>query len=412
MAHVASDGRPPRLALLGTLLLVSAVAPMGIDLSLPGFTAMVEDFGVAPSALQTSLTAFLIGLAAGQMIIGPISDRLGRRAPLLISIVLFLVASVGCALAPTIEWFVASRLIQGVAGSGGIVLSKVIVADSTEGRTTVRTLGLLTTLGGGAVVVAPVLGAGLVMAWGWRSTFWMMAVLAALMLLSAATTVPETMQRSRSERLDEIPGGSVVSQPRPGTFTLYSLSFILAFCCFFAYVSASPLLLHSILGLSLDAYALVFAMNAMATVIVGALSAKLAKRIDPRLLAALGFGGLIASALLTMTAFASPESPLPAILSLTAVMGSLGMIIGNTSGLAIGAAKREQLGFSAALLGAAQFLAGAAVAPLAVLGGETDPTPATGLMVAAAVLATLVFAFAARPANRSVPINADLSQHK
>ena len=175
-----------------TLGAMTAFAPMSIDMYLPGFTALQHDLHTTPEAVQRTLVVFFLGLALGQAFWGPVSDRFGRKRPLLVGIVLYVLASLGCALATSIEALMAWRLLQALGGCAGIVIARSMVRDLYEPVDAARVFSRLTLVLGAAPILAPLAGAALVQAWSWRAIFLVLAVFGVVCLL-AALALPESL---------------------------------------------------------------------------------------------------------------------------------------------------------------------------------------------------------------------------
>ena len=193
----AGAGAPARISairwpLLLVLASLAALAPVATDLYLPGFPELGADFGAEASAVQLTLTSFLVGLAFGQLVMGPLSDRRGRRGPLIVSASVCVAAGVVCALAPTLPVLVLARLVQGFAGAGGMVIGRAIIADVVTGRAAARAFTLMITVGGVAPVLAPLVGGLLADPIGWRGMLWTVVVLCAAMLVGVLLVIPET----------------------------------------------------------------------------------------------------------------------------------------------------------------------------------------------------------------------------
>lgn len=187
------------------------MAPFAVDLYLPTFPQMSEDLASSTSGVQLTLTAFLVGIAAGQFVFGILSDRFGRRGPLLIGMIACVAAGVIAAGAPTIEVLIGARAIQGFSGAAGVVISRAIVVDLVHGNETARSLSLMAALGGIAPVAAPMVGGLLSPVMGWRGMMVILAVIAFLMLLAVIFFVPETYPRERRQRATRVTRES----PRP-----------------------------------------------------------------------------------------------------------------------------------------------------------------------------------------------------
>jgi DHA1 family bicyclomycin/chloramphenicol resistance-like MFS transporter len=194
-----------RWRLLVVLASLAAVAPVATDLYLPGFPAMATAFGTDASGVQLTLTSFLVGLAFGQLVMGPVSDRYGRRGPLVASAAVCVVAGVVCAVAPNLAVLGVARLAQGFAGAGGMVIGRAIIADLVTGRAAAKAFTLMLTVGGVAPVLAPLVGGLLAGPVGWRGMLWAVAILCAAMLVGVVLVVEETHPASRRTRSGESP---------------------------------------------------------------------------------------------------------------------------------------------------------------------------------------------------------------
>ncbi len=375
-------------ALLTTLALLSAVAPFAIDLYLPAFPTMVDDLHTTPTGVQLTLTAFLFGLATGQLVFGPLSDRFGRVAPLVTGAVICVAASVAAVLSPTVEILIAARFVQGCAGAAGMVIGRAIIADLATGRAAARAFSLMMIVGGIAPVVAPLAGGFLVGPLGWRGTLAVVLGIATMMLMAVLIVVKEThTEHRRAElRAQKASAGSPLRDLRSRTYVGNTVALCFSFAALMAYISASPFIYQTMMGLSPNQYGMAFGLNALGLLGCSTLSARLVVTHDVAALARTGLVILLGSsiAVLTLAAGGAPTGWLAVPLWTT--VASMGLIFGNTTALALGAVPRAA-GTASALLGASQFLLAAFVSPLASLAGETTAVPAGIVMVAAAGIA-------------------------
>jgi DHA1 family bicyclomycin/chloramphenicol resistance-like MFS transporter len=404
---VAPDTRPEPTgtitpALLVTLALLSAVAPFATDLYLPAFPTMVGDLHTSATAVQLTLTAFLLGLAAGQLLFGPLSDRFGRVRPMLVGAAVCVVASATTVFAPTIEVLIGARFAQGVAGAAGMVIGRAIIADLASGKAAARAFSLMMIVGGVAPVIAPLAGGFLVGPIGWRGALAVILGLSTLMLLAVVLVVRETHTEHRRTQLRESRAtlGSPLRDLLGRAYLGHAVAFCGAFATMMAYISASPFIYQSMMGLSAGQYGAMFGVNALALLSMSALSARLIARVEVRRVAAVGMAS-IATATVVLLALAL--SPAPAgwlALPLLVIVGSMGLIFGNTTALALGAAPRAA-GMASAVLGALQFGVAAAVSPLVSIAGEDTAVPAAIVMVCTSVLAVTSFVIAGRRDDRA-----------
>ncbi|BBY52262.1 Bcr/CflA family drug resistance efflux transporter [Mycolicibacterium arabiense] len=399
---MAPDTRPEPTgtitpALLVTLALLSAVAPFATDLYLPAFPTMVDDLHTSATAVQLTLTAFLLGLAAGQLLFGPLSDRFGRVRPLLVGAAVCVVASATTVFAPTIEVLIGARFAQGVAGAAGMVIGRAIIADLASGKAAARAFSLMMIVGGVAPVIAPLAGGFLVGPIGWRGALAVILGLSTLMLLAVVLVVRETHTEHRRAQLRESRAtlGSPLRDLLRRVYLGHAVAFCGAFATMMAYISASPFIYQSMMGLSAGQYGAMFGVNALALLGASALSARLIARVEVRRVAAVGMASIVTA---TVALLALALSPAPAgwlALPLLVIVGSMGLIFGNTTALALGAAPRAA-GMASAVLGALQFGVAAAVSPLVSIAGEDTAVPAAIVMVCTSVLAVTSFAIAGR----------------
>lgn len=389
----------PRITtgLLVTLALLSAVAPFATDLYLPAFPEMVTDLHTSPTNVQLTLTTFLIGLALGQLFFGPLSDRYGRVRPLLIGAVICVAASAVATLAPTIEVLIAARLAQGLTGAAGMVIGRAIISDLATGRAAARAFSLMMIVGGVAPIAAPLAGGFLVGPLGWRGALAVILVLVVLMLVAALVVIRETHteERRAAMRDEKATAGSPLRQLLGRRYVGNVIAFGFAFAVMMAYISASPFVYQTMMGLSAAQYGAVFGVNAFGLLLMSALSARLTTRREPRALAAVGLGVILASSIAVLVLSWSGVPAGWLALPLFTAVASMGLILGNTTALALSAVPRAA-GTASAALGATQFLLAAAVSPLVSLAGEHTAVPLGIVMVCAAAIACGGLALAPR----------------
>ncbi|MGU3411228.1 multidrug effflux MFS transporter [Microbacterium sp. M1A1_1b] len=377
-------------ALLLALGLLSAVAPFATDLYLPAFPEMTTELQTSATTVQLTLTAFLVGVTAGQLVFGPLSDRFGRVPPLIAGAALCVLASVVAVLAPNVTVLIVARLLQGLGGAAGMVIGRAVISDLATGKPAARAFSLMMIVSGVAPVVAPLLGGLLTGPIGWRGLLTIVLGLAVLMLVTVLAVIRETHLRSHrdAQRAARSASSSPLAALRSRTFLGYTAVFGFAFAVMMAYISASPFLYQDMLGLGTVGYGLAFGLNALALMGVSVLSAKLTERRSVTGVLSLGIVLVLAStvafALLVVTA--APVFLL-AVPLFTAV-GSLGLVLGNATALALGAVP-SAAGSASAVLGALQFGLAALVSPLVSIGGSSTAAPLAIVMVAAAVVAVV-----------------------
>ena len=389
-----TDPTPPRhalpLATTTVLALLTAIAPLATDMYLPAFPQLAADLGTSASAVQLSLTTFMIGLALGQLVIGPLSDQRGRRGLLVAGTAVCAAAALACALAPSIGFLIAARFVQGFSGAAGMVLSRAVISDRARGTAAAQLFGLMMAIQGVAPVLAPLLGGTLVGAVGWRGVFGILAGMSALMLAGVLALVPETLPREHRT------AGGLAATLRDARSVLtnrrylgWTGALVFAFAAMFAYISASPFVLQNVLGLSVLGYSLAFAANALGLSVVAGLSTKLVGRIAPRRMLVAGVTALtVLSVLLLLDVVLLDLPRWPTLVLLFLAVSSLGLVLGNATTLATGEVPHAA-GTGSAVMGALQFGLGAVVSPLVGLAGEHDALPMAVTMVAVSVVALL-----------------------
>nr|WP_051613572.1 multidrug effflux MFS transporter [Rhodococcus sp. UNC23MFCrub1.1] len=368
------------------LALLAAVAPLSIDMYLPAFPRMAEEFGVSATAIQLTLTTFLVGLAIGNLVIGPLSDRFGRRPLLLVGTFVSIIATILCAWSPTVEWLTVFRFFQGFTGAAGVVLSRAVISDRARGAAAAKLFSLLVLVNGVAPVIAPLLGGAVIGLTGWRGVFWVLAGVSVLMFVGVLALLPE----SHPAELRSTGGLSamiadareVMSNKR---FLGYAGAFAFGFGVMFAYISASPFVLQEVHGLSTTWYSIAFTANALGIVVTSGANAKLVDRVRPEALLRIGLVSMVAfSALLVVDAVVGPYLWATLVLLWFAV-ASLGLVIANATTLALGEARRAA-GTGSAVMGAAQFGLAAVISPLVGLGGEGTAVPMAVTMLVSAII--------------------------
>ncbi len=385
------------LILLGAL---TAFAPLSMELYLPGLPSLARDLGASASSAQLTITSCMLGLAAGQLLAGPLSDAFGRRRPLLAGVALYTLTSALCALAPTVWALVGVRFVQGVAGSAGIAIARAMVRDITEGgAATARIFAMLVLVTGVAPLVGPIAGGLLLAVTDWRGTFVALALVGLGLLIAAAVAAPETLAPDDRHR-----GGWRTTRTVVATllgdriFLGFALCLGLSFATLNAYLAGSSFLLEDVHGLSSVAYGLIFAVNAAGMIAVAQVSAHLVRRAGPARLLVTGLttGAVAGIAFLLATlAGAGLAVLLPCLF---VVIASRGMASPNAQALALSDHARSA-GTASGLLGVWQFGIGGLAAPLAGLGGAHATLPMALVLAGGAVgsAAVLGVTLRARP---------------
>lgn len=389
----ASHPGPPQptALLISVLALLSAVAPLAIDMYLPAFPEMATDLGTTATGVQFTLTAFMIGMASGQLVIGPISDSVGRRRPLLVGTALCLVASIACALAPNIAVLIIARFVQGFTGAAGVVIARAVITDTSRGATTAKLMSVMMIIGGIMPVLAPLAGGAMLEFVDWRGVFGLISALVALMFLGVVVVVreslPPSLRRSGGLRVLASNTRHVLGNR---TYVCATLVFGMAFGAMFSYISASPFVLQNVVGLSTLQYSVVFGVNSLGIMIASMIAIRLADRVDIRRTAGAGLLLLLVATVGLLITVVLGSALVPVLVLMFAVTFSMGLLLGNVSAIAMQAAA-STAGTGSAFMGAFQFLVAAVVSPLVGLAGEADAHPMAISMVICAALALIAY---------------------
>ncbi|OII06360.1 Bcr/CflA family drug resistance efflux transporter [Curtobacterium sp. MCBA15_007] len=381
------------------LALIVGVSPFATDMYIPALPAIARDLETTPGAVQLSLTAFLVAFAVGQLLVGPVSDGIGRRPMLVAGTALFALASVGCALAPDVVTLVVARVAQGLAGAAGAVAGRAMVSDVTSGTRMAKVFGTLAAINAIGPVVAPLAGGAVLTIGTWRLMFVVLAVLGAVFFVAVVLRFRETLPPERRGGVGFAANGRRIREllaiPR---FRAYVLSGVLSTVGFFAYIATSSFVFQSEYGLSEGLYTLVFATNASMMIITTLLFGRLVGRVTEDALLTLGLvvgtlgaTAVVVSALLDL-------GPVPVWCALAAVTAAWGFVLpaAMTRTQHVGSAHP---GTAAALQGGLTFGIGGLGTPLAgALGGTAL---AMGGVMAALMAAAVVVQVTATRRNRS-----------
>ncbi len=388
-----TGGVPRRLVV--ALGLIASFAPLSIDVYLPALPAVGLELGAGAGAVALTVTACLVGLGVGQLVVGPLSDRYGRRPLLLVGVSVFTVCSLACALAPSVAALVALRFLQALAGSAGIVLSRAIARDLRSGRELARLYALLLAINALAPILAPLLGGQLLRVTSWRGSFVALALIGAALLVVSVVAVPESLAPA-----DRRPGGlraagrSYAVLLRDRTFMGLTLASAMAFATLLAYITASPFVLQDVYGLSAQAFSGVFAANAVALLV----GSRLGDSVPLAAGLAVLLGGSLAVAASGPTGWGLP----PVVAGFALLSLGMGLTAAPLTALAMdGQARRA--GAASALLGAAQFGLGGLVAALASRGASSGTTVLAASLVGTSAAAMVLGVLALRAHRRGGP---------
>jgi len=381
-----TDHRRRNIVVLG---LLSTFGPISLDLYLPALPQLAAELDASASAAQLTITACLLGLAVGQLVAGPLSDRLGRRRPLIVGLVLYVLTSAACALAPSVSVLLLLRLLQGLSGAAGLVIARAVARDLYSGRLLVIFFSRLILISGLAPVLAPVLGGQLSRVMSWRGVFLVLAAFGVLLLLSGIFGSPETLpveRRTAGGVGTTLRGFRRLLKDR--FFVGAALSSGLAGASMFAYIAGATFVLQEIYGLSAQEFSFVFGANSLAIMAMGQLGGRLARRWSAARVLALGLlVNLAGASALAATVLTSSGLPF-LIASLLVMVSAVGLVFPTSTALAL-ADYPDQAGTASSLLGLGQYLAGAVAAPLVGIAGSRSAVP-LGLVALAASLGASV----------------------
>jgi MFS transporter, DHA1 family, multidrug resistance protein len=382
----------PRLVLiLGGL---SAFGPLSMDMYLPGLPSLTRDLGASASTGQLTLTGCMLGIAAGQLFVGPLSDILGRRRPLLAGLVGYIFASLACAVAPSIGALIVLRFIQGTLGGAGVVIARAVVRDLFSGRAAARMFALLMAVMGVAPVFAPLIGGQALAVTSWRGIFVVLAAIGIPLLIATAMWLPETLAAERRH------GGGLNATLRTfgrllhdRSFVVPATSFSLACAVLFAYIAGSSFVLEDVYGVSPQAFSLVFAVNSAGLVGMSQLGGRLVGRVGAEALLRYGLLGVAGGSVAAFVVTISHAGLIPLLLSLFVTVSFDGLVFPNATAVSL-EGQEGVLGSASALLGMGQFGIGALIAPLVGVAGSHDALPMAvliGVCGVAALAVNLVF---------------------
>ena len=390
--HTVAPGPTVGFVLLvGSLTLLPAVST---DMYLPSLPDVATDLGASTAGAQLTITGMVLGGAFGQLVIGPLSDRFGRRRPVVVGVVLHALLSLLCAVAPTIGLLITLRVLQGFVAAAATVVAIAMIRDRYAGAEAARLMSRLMLVIGVAPLFAPSVGSVVAAHWGWRGVFVVLAGLAAVLVTVVALALPETLP---AERRVHAGAGTLargyLTLLRDRRFVALAVLPGLGMVVIISYVSGSPFVLQEQFGLSAGQFSLVFALGGIGLVLGAQLNAALVRRVGPaRLLRASAPAAAVFAAVLVVLAVTDRGGVAGLIATLWVVLLLLGFLTSNASALAM-TRHGERAGTAAATIGFLQAGLAGGISPLVgVLGG--DAVAMTSVMLGALVLAVLVLALA------------------
>ena len=387
-----------RLALiLGTL---AAFGPLSIDMYLPGLPSIAREFGTTTAAVQQTLSVFFVGLAVGQMLYGPLADRLGRRRPLLFGCGMYAVASVGCAWAPSLGVLMALRFVQALGGSAGMVIGRSVVRDLFDERESARMYSFLVLVMGLAPITAPLIGGQILGAFGWRAIFLVLGGFGLFCLGLVWFGLPETLPAERRTHAGlgaalRAYGGLLGD----GRYMGFAVAGGLASAAMFAYISGSPFVFIELNGVPPEYFGLLFGTNALGLIVASQLNRWLLTRYTGIQILTVALGVTASTSLLLLLVTVVGAGGFAGMLVLLFFcIASTGMVGPNSTAAAM-APYGRQAGSASALLGATQFLLGAMAGMLVGVLANGTALPMVGTIAACGVGAFLVLRLVTRRAQ-------------
>lgn len=377
--------------LIALLAMICSLGPLATDMYLPALPEITVDFSTTPSIVQLTITSWLIGLAIGQIIAGPLSDIFGRAKPLLIGLIFFTLSSIGCIFAPSIELFILARLIGGFAASSALVVSRAIASDIYSGTMLTKFLSTVMVIQGIAPIIAPVIGGQLLKYFSWTIVFIILALTSLCIILLSYFKYTESLPTEKRIKCNLFKVTKIFFSlcTRPYFASLCAIQFFI-FCSLFAYISGMPFILQGIYGFTPQEFSFVFATVGIGMMFFGKLTNILAGRIpDDKLL----FWGLcqgVIFGILFLSGILLNLNIYILILFLLLSETSLAITASTSFSLAMQSQKKVA-GSASALLGFFSNISGALIAPVVGIGGGTTALPTALVIAGSEIIALLIF---------------------
>ncbi|MBP2630332.1 MAG: bcr [Firmicutes bacterium] len=383
--------------ILGALV---AIGPLSIDMYLPALPQLASEFSTTASLVQMSLTACLLGMAVGQIFAGPLSDIQGRKKPLLIGLTIFSLASIACAFSTSIWALLGLRLIQGLAGSAGVVIARAIARDLYSGYELTKFFAMLMLVNGVAPIAAPVLGGQILAVFSWRAVFITLAFIGVVLMFTVFFFIKESLLAE-----NRLTGGvkstlkAVKSLIGQRYFMGHCLMQGCAFSALFAYISGSPFVLQNIYGVSPQVFSIVFAINGIGLIIAGQLTGRLAGQFSSEKLLEFGVSLAIVGSALLMAGIFFKGNLYMILVPLFFTASSLAIVASSSFSLAMQEQGR-MAGSAAALIGFFSNITGGVMAPLVGIAGSNNAMPMGIVILVSEICAGVFFWFMIKPFHK------------
>jgi len=384
-ARLNAMGLPGWLLLMGAL---TAIGPISIDMYLPAFPEMAANLGATGSQVERTLAAYLIGMAGAQLIYGPLADRFGRKPPLYGALIVYILASAGCALAPTVEFLTICRVVQAMGGAAGMVISRAVVRDHYSTQEAARALSMLMLVMGIAPILAPLVGGQVLALAGWRAIFAVITVAGIALLMAVSRIMVESLPLEKQVALSwghifRTYWGLMTHR----RFVAFALSGGMGSATMFGYIVASPRLFIEHFGVSPQFYGFIFGLNALSLIVGSQVSARLLKTHRPEKLLPWALTAMMGAGLTALALTLAGWITMPLImLCMMSFMFTQGFVGPNSAAMALSDQGR-QLGSASAMMGTLTMSCGALAGLTVSLWHTAGPEPLAWIMGGCTTLA-------------------------
>ncbi|ADP34281.1 multidrug effflux MFS transporter [Bacillus atrophaeus] len=393
MDKVYTQAKPIKLGMVLLLGTLASFGPLSLDMYLPALPQVANDLHTTASLAQLSLTFCLLGLALGQIIVGPLSDMKGRRKPLIVSMVFYALSSILCAYSPSVTFLIIMRFIQGFTGAAGIVIARASARDMYSGKELTAFFSMLMLVNGAAPILAPITGGFVLQFSEWPTVFIILAIIGFFIFIAVTAALPESLpfeKRTTGGLKETLQTFRLLLGDRSFMGFAFSQAFILT--GMFAYISGSPFVLQNIFGVSAQMFSFLFAVNGAGIIAATQITGRLAAKRDERTLFTFGLILSIIGSIALLAALALNLGIIAVCIALFVIVSCVGIV--TTTGFALAMQKQEKgAGSAAALLGLLPFIGGALAAPLVGIAGEENAWPMALSIFGFDLLAVLSYVF-------------------
>ncbi|KAA6450119.1 multidrug effflux MFS transporter [Bacillus atrophaeus] len=393
MDKVYSQAKPIKLGMVLLLGTLASFGPLSLDMYLPALPQVANDLHTTASLAQLSLTFCLLGLALGQIVVGPLSDMKGRRKPLIVSMVFYALSSILCAYSPSVTFLIIMRFIQGFTGAAGIVIARASARDMYSGKELTAFFSMLMLVNGAAPILAPITGGFVLQFSEWPTVFIILAIIGFFIFIAVTAALPESLpieKRTTGGLKETLQTFRLLLGDRSFMGFAFSQAFILT--GMFAYISGSPFVLQNIFDVSAQMFSFLFAVNGAGIIAATQITGRLAAKRDERTLFTFGLILSIIGSIALLAALALNLGIIAVCIALFVIVSCVGIV--TTTGFALAMQKQEKgAGSAAALLGLLPFIGGALAAPLVGIAGEENAWPMALSIFGFDLLAVLSYVF-------------------